>query len=166
MYLRCNTYTWVKGGYVGRGTLATGSVYLYPLPAYSGRLLVPSIVLRPGPTWPSYLSRPPMGVVPSSNGDYGLHRGRYSPRAPRTRILYLPEKILGLARRTRVLVHRVRSGRTGSLLERIAPFFERHAAFKGRSRANIFSQGPRFTTSFSAFRSKVFEHPIACVVCI
>lgn len=90
MYLRCNTHTRVKGGYAfaGRGT-PTGE-YLNPWPEYMGRLhagFVRGRAISP--------DRPPMGVVPSSNRDYGLRRGRCSPRAPRTRILYLPEKSSG-----------------------------------------------------------------------
>lgn len=99
MYLRCNTYTRVKGGYAfaGRGTPA--GEYLNPLAEYTGRLragFVPPVLrgrLRRGRAISP--DRPPMGVVPSSNWDYGLRRGRCSPRAPRTRILYLPEKFSG-----------------------------------------------------------------------
>jgi len=76
----------VKGAYAGRGT----PEYLYPLRPPSCRLRPSSF----GADERGSLSpdRPPMGVVPSSNRDYGLRRGRCSPRAPRTRILYLPEK--------------------------------------------------------------------------
>jgi len=76
----------VKGAYAGRGT----PEYLYPLRPLSCRLRPSSF----GADERGSLSpdRPPMGVVPSSNRDYGLRRGRCSPRAPRTRILYLPEK--------------------------------------------------------------------------
>jgi len=93
MYLRCNTYTRVKGGYAFAGA------------RHAGRRVLESVA---GVHWPSSCQlrpfvrgraispdRPPMGVVPSSNRDYGLRRGRCSPRAPRTRILYLPEKSSG-----------------------------------------------------------------------
>lgn len=117
MYLRCNTYTRVKGGYAfaGRGT-PTGE-YLNPWPEYMGRLrtgFVRGRAISP--------DRPPMGVVPSSNRDYGLRRGRCSPRAPRTRILYLPEKSSGSLDAHVCAVHCVPSTvcpeRIGSLLPR------------------------------------------------
>lgn len=77
-------------------------------------VFVPASSLRP---WSSYLSRPPMGVVPSSNRDYGLRRGRCSPRAPRTRILYLPEKSSG-SLDAHVCASTVCPERIGSLLPR------------------------------------------------
>lgn len=97
------------------GTLATDSTYLYPLPVYWPPSRAPASSFVRGRRGPSYLSRPPMGVVPSSNRDYGLRRGRYSPRAPRTRILYLPEKSSG-SLVAHVCTSTVCSGRIGSLL--------------------------------------------------
>lgn len=114
MYLRCNTHTRVKGGYAfaGRGT-PTGE-YLNPWPEYRPS----SCWLRPFVRGRAISpDRPPMGVVPSSNRDYGLRRGRCSPRAPRTRILYLPEKSSG-SLDAHVCASIVCPERIGSLLPR------------------------------------------------
>lgn len=115
MYLRCNTYTRVKGGYAfaGRGTSTSQPESTY-IRSRVSRLAAAAFVaasfvrVRRGRAISP--DRPPMGVVPSSNRDYGLRRGRCSPRAPRTRILYLPEKSSGPARlsvRTCVRAHTV-----------------------------------------------------------
>lgn len=110
MYLRCNTYTYtrVKGGY-GRARHVghVGEVTYYTLvsvwPPSRGRA---SSFVR-GRRGRLSLSRPPMGVVPSSNRDYGLRRGRCSPRAPRTRILYLPRNPRVRSSHTCADIHRV-----------------------------------------------------------
>lgn len=103
----CNTYTAGERCRIRRARHARPeSTYIRWLWC-CGRLRA-GFVLRPGPTSAAISpDRPPMGVVPSSNRDYGLRRGRCSPRASRTRILYLPEKSLGSPRCTRVCIHRV-----------------------------------------------------------
>lgn len=97
MYLRCNTYTRVKGGYAGRGTLATDIVHTYircagVLAAFSCPSIGPSSVadvaraISPDPPWVWY-------HLPTEIMVFAVDVN--SPRAPRTRILYLPEKSSG-----------------------------------------------------------------------
>lgn len=135
MYLRCNTYTRVKGGYVGRGTLATESIYLYPLPVYwppsraqhrpsSGADVAELSLPTPhgcGTIFQRRLWSPPWTLLPTGSA--------YS-------YIIFAREILGLARRTRVLIHRVLGKNrlvtvppaTGA--DRDAPFFERYIVFK------------------------------------
>lgn len=59
MYLRCNTYARVKGGYALYVRARRAGRRALILRGTGRAAFVPSfVVLRPGPTWSSYLSRP------------------------------------------------------------------------------------------------------------
>lgn len=138
----------------------------------------------PASSWPSMLelslpSRPPMGVVPSSSRDYGPRRGRCSPRAPRTRILYLLEKSArSLARSARTCArkesarYRPRQPRPSS---RATPRLKDMAAINGGTDTRqqpppplSLSSPPPGWTAFDVdpflCRRKIPGHPVARVI--